>query len=68
MDVHKLKIATATEQTNYLEKENANLNVKLCSRTNDLMESNKTIEHLQVIIQELSCHVPIIQKQLLDVQ
>jgi len=66
MDVHKLKIAM--EQTNYLEKENADLNVKLCSQTNDLMEFNKTIKHLQVSIQELSCHVPIIQKHLLDVQ
>ncbi len=40
----------------------------MCSQENDLMESNKTIEGLQLSIQELSCHVPIIQKQLEDLQ
>ncbi len=32
------------------------------------MESNKTIERLQLSIQELSCHVSITQKQLEDLE
>jgi hypothetical protein len=66
MDAHKLKIAT--KQTKRLEKENVDLNTKLSSQVANLRESIKTIERLQLSIQEPSCHVPITRKQLEDLQ
>jgi hypothetical protein len=64
MDACELRIAI--ERTKHLEKENDNLDTRLCSQANDLRESTKTIKHLQLNIQELSCHVLITQEQLED--
>jgi hypothetical protein len=58
MDAHELHIAT--KPAKHLEKENVNLNTKLCSQAEDLRKSTETIEHLQ--LRELSYHVPIIQE------
>jgi hypothetical protein len=57
MDACEFRIAI--ERTKHLEKENDNLNTRLCSQANDLREFTKTIKHLQLSIQELSCHAPI---------
>jgi hypothetical protein len=58
MDAHELHIATKV--TKHLEKENVNLDTKLCSQAEDLRKSIETIERLQ--LRELSYHVPIIQE------
>jgi uncharacterized coiled-coil protein SlyX len=38
------------------------------TQANNLKESTKSIEHLQLNIQELSCHAPITQEQLENLQ
>lgn len=48
--------------------ENVDLDTKLHSQEDNLKESTKTIECLQLSIQELSYHAPIIQDQLEDLK
>ncbi len=60
MDVCEFKITI--EWTKRLKKENADLNTRLHSKANDLKKSTKTIERLQLSVQEMSCHVPITQE------
>jgi hypothetical protein len=62
MDAHKNKIAM--EWAKHLKRENVDLDAILHSLAENLRESTKTIERLQLIIQEFSCHVPIIHEQL----
>jgi hypothetical protein len=64
MDVCELKIAR--KQAKHLEKENADLDVKLRSQVDDLKKSIETIERLQLSAQELSYHAPITHEQLED--
>ncbi len=56
MDVCELVIAI--EHAKQVEKKNANFDMKFPSQANDLKKSIKTIEHLQLNVQELSssCH------------
>jgi hypothetical protein len=48
-----------TKWTKQLEKENLDFNAKLCSQANDLKKYIETIERLQLSVQELSSHAPI---------
>lgn len=64
MDAGELWIATKWGKR--LEKENANLNVRLLSQENNLRKLAKTMEHLQLNVKELSYHVLIMQEQLKD--
>jgi hypothetical protein len=62
MDAQKNKIAM--EWVKHLKRKNVDLDAILHSQADNLRESTKTIERLQLSIQELSCHVPIIHEQL----
>ncbi len=66
MDVHEFKITTNWAKR--MEKETTDLDAKLRSQVDDLKKSAKTIECIQLNVQELSYHAPIIQKQLEDLQ
>ncbi len=66
MDTCELRITT--KWAKHLKKENGDLDAKLHSQIDDVWESTKTIECLQLSIQELSYHALIIHEQLEDLQ
>jgi septal ring factor EnvC (AmiA/AmiB activator) len=66
MDVHEFKITTNWAKR--MEKETTDLDAKLRSQVDDLKKSTKTIECIQLNVQKLSYHAPIIQEQLEDLQ
>ncbi len=48
MDLREFHIVT--KHTKHLEKENANLDTKLCSQADNLKKSSESIEHLQLSV------------------